>query len=157
MPSQARVAEIRSVLNSGNTARTLLGNALTLLHSAYQVTGTYNVGPLGSGVTAQNTEYLDGIRLRAESDYAALPASDDLLDSDVAGQVAFDIASIESATNQTITLLGAGTALGDLADSVVDTVKSAASGLAGGLTPPGGWWLWIGVAVFLFIVLKTRK
>jgi hypothetical protein len=154
MPSMARVGEIASVLDNGNTARELLGGALTLLSTAYEVTDTYQVGPLGEQPANQNREYLDGIRLRAESDFAKLPATDEPLEAKMANQIAFDIASIESATNQTVDVLGGNTALGDLGDSIWDAFGDLPNWAP---KPPGGWWVWIAVAVGLVLFLRFKK
>ncbi len=135
-----RVGEIASLLDSGNTARTMLGQYLTLLSTAYDVTNTYQVGPLGEQPANQSREYLDGIRTRAESDFAKLQSNDDPLDPALANQIAFDIYSIEKATNQTIGILGGNTALGDLGDSISDAFGHLPDLVP---KPPGGWWVWL--------------
>lgn len=154
MPKMARVSEIASVLDSGNTARELLGGALVLLSTAYEVTNTYQVGPLGEQPAEANRAYLDGIRIRAEADFNALPATSEPLDEKTANQVAFDIASIETATNQTVDILGGNTALGDLADSVAESLGDLPNLMP---KPPGGWWVWVGLAVGLVLFLRFKK
>lgn len=154
MPNMGRVAEIASTLDSGYTARALLGKALTILHSAYERTDSYQSGPLGAQEANQNREYLDGIRIRAESDYAKIPETDEPLASNLANQVAFDIASIESAVGQTMDIL-AGSAIGELGTSILDAGKGLAKGWSG-LIP---WWVWLLAAgVVLFVIAqKFRK
>lgn len=149
-----RVGEIASLLDSGNTARTMLGQYLTLLSTAYDVTNTYQVGPLGEQPANQSREYLDGIRTRAESDFAKLQPNDDPLDPTLANQIAFDIYSIEKATNQTIDILGGNTALGDLADSIGDALKDPLGWVP---KPPGGWWVWAAVAVAFVLFIRFKK
>jgi len=102
MASAARVAALASQITSGNVARLALGQSLTDLGGAYTKVKDYNptvagvsvadsvvgldplavaaylaAGSSGSAsqVAGQTTEYLDGIRTRAESDFAALPAT----------------------------------------------------------------------------------
>jgi hypothetical protein len=156
MPSMARVGEIATAIGSPDDARELLGQSLVLLNAAYGVTSSYKVGPIGSDVASANTAYLDGIRLRAEADYRALPASGETLDRDKANQIAFDIASIEAAANQSIDLLGKSTALGELGDSIVEAgagiVKSAADAV-GGVIP---WWVWIVAAAVVVLIVKQK-
>lgn len=141
-----RVDEIASALGTGNKARSALGAALVQLNGAYGSVAAYNPDDLSTtgwgedAVTVQGTEYLDGIRTRAESDFALLPADDYTLDASLNRQIAFDIASIETATKQMATL---GTAWGDLLDTAAGLVPK----------PPGGWSWWIIGAVVAAIVL----
>ena len=138
MPAQARVTEIASAIPTGNAARLALGASLTQLSSAYASLAAYNpsglptTGLLPTGaygttdnVTAAGTDALDSIRTRAESDFAALPATDDLLPTDQCNQAAFDIASIETVTGQMATL---GTAWGDVKATVADEVNAIVPG-----------------------------
>jgi hypothetical protein len=155
MPAAARVAEIASAIPTGNAARLALGASLTQLSNAYASVAAYNpsglptTGLVSDDVTAQGTEYLDGIRTRAESDFAALPATDDLLPPAQANQAAFDIASIETATGQMATL---GTAFGDLKATAADMVNAAVPGWGTGI----GLVLIIAGVVLLFIYVNKR-
>lgn len=152
MPSMDRVGEIATVLTTPDEARHFLGQSLVLLSSAYEVTNTYDPLKMASGPTKANKQYLDSIRQRAESDYRGLPASGEELPAQQARQIAFDIASIETATNQTLDILGGKTAIEELGGSVVEAGTSIVKGAAnavGGVVP---WWLWVlaaGVAIFL--------
>lgn len=152
MAWQDRVNEIASAIDSGYTARNFLGRALVMLSGAYGTTDSYQVGPLGQQAAGANREYLDGIRARAELEYAKIPESAEPLPDGQRQQVAFQVYSIETACNQTISILGGGNALDDLVDSMKAPFR------AGGLfSPPGGWWLWIAGAVALVIFTRTRS
>lgn len=153
MGFRARVDEIASVLDTGYTARQFLGKALVQLSAAYDVAKTYQVGPIGEDQTKAGVQYLDGIRIRAEAEYRKIPESSEPLDRNQAQQVAFQIYSIEQATNVTIDVLGGNTALGDLADSMRDSLGNIPDLVP---KPPGGWWLWAAAAVALVIIVKAR-
>ena len=126
-----RAAQIQPSVSTGNAARLALGQGLTDLSAAYSTVSAYN--PLGlpttsltsDEVTESSTSYLDGIRSRAQLDFNVLPATDDPLPDTQSRQVAFDIASIETATGTINTVL-ATTAVGD----AVSTAKELPSALA---------------------------
>jgi len=69
-------------------------------------------------------QMLDGIRSRAESDLAGLPATDSPLDPTMANQVAFDLASMEHISKLTVEILPQ-TSTEDLVDSEAETAKKA--------------------------------
>jgi hypothetical protein len=162
MPSTARVLEIASSIGTGNLARVALGNSLTQLSAAYASVAAYNpsglptTGLLPTGaygttdnVTAAGTDALDSIRIRAESDFAALPATDDLLPTDQAKQAAFDIASIETVTGQMANL---GTAVGDLRQAAEETLQSIAPSLGTDI----GLLLVVAGAILLFFYFRRK-
>jgi hypothetical protein len=169
MATAARVSDLASRITTGNLARVALGQSLTDLATAYTKVKSYNPTVLGisipdslvgldpfaipayeaaggsgsaTDVSNQTTEYLDGIRTRAESDFAALPATDDSLDPSVANQIAFDIASIETACGVTNSTLNQ-TALQDYADSVTDAVRDIVPNVAKGLLGVIPWWVYV--------------
>jgi hypothetical protein len=154
-----RAAQIQPQVATGNAARMALGQGLTDLASAYSTVDAYN--PLGLGttgiasdaVTSTSTEYLDGIRTRAESDFAALPATDDPLPDAQAHQIAFDIASIETASNTVNDVLST-TALDDLAATARELPASLAKGILGGV--PVWAWIVAGVIVVGFLFFKMK-
>jgi hypothetical protein len=169
MASAARVAKLAAGITTGNVARLALGQGLTDLSAAYTKVQGYNPSFLGislphwatawdplvpvayvaaggtgdpSQVAAVSTEYLDGIRTRAQSDFAALPTTDDPLDSATASQIAFDIGSIETATgviNQTLNQ----SALQDLADSTTDVLKGFVPSALKPLLEPVPWYVYL--------------
>lgn len=126
-----RAAQIQPSVSTGNTARLALGQGLTDLTAAYSTVSAYN--PLGlpttslttDEVTESSTSYLDAIRSRAQLDFNALPATDDPLPDTQSRQVAFDIASIETATGTINTVL-ATTAI----DDALSTARELPSALA---------------------------
>jgi hypothetical protein len=158
MSTITRGRDIGKQLKSGNHARTVLGQSLIDLNSAYQTVQAYN--PLGlsttapgeDAVTASSVEYLDGIRTRAESDFALIPATDDPLEQQFAAQIGFDIASIEAASKVTASL---GTAFSDVVDTAKEIAKQAAAGLdkLGNTTK----WLLIGVATLLVLAIVYKR
>lgn len=180
MASAARVADLAGRITSGNLARLALGQSLTDLGRAYAQIKTYNptllgisipdavvgLDPLalpayaaagGSGsatdVSNQTTEYLDGIRTRAESDFAALPATDDPLPTTTARQIAFDIGSIETACGTTNSTLNQS-ALQDYADSVTDAVRDIMPTVAKGLLGVIPWWVYVAAGVVVLALIS---
>jgi hypothetical protein len=149
----ARVGEIASVIGTADNARVLLGQYLIVLNSAYKL-----VDVSGGGSETVNREYLDGIRIRAEADYNALPASGDL-DEQTKRQIAFDCASIESASGVTLSTAGKSSGIEDFASGITDLwdeAKKRANDLAKDLIP---WWVYaiaIGLLV-LFVVVKAKS
>jgi hypothetical protein len=183
MASAARVAALASQITSGNVARLALGQSLTDLGGAYTKVKDYNptvagvsvadsvvgldplavpaylaAGSSGSAsqVAGQTTEYLDGIRTRAESDFAALPATDDPVPDATARQVAFDIGSIETACGVTNSTLNQS-ALQDYADSVTDAIRDAVPTVAKGLLGVVPWWVYVGAALVVLALLWSRR
>jgi hypothetical protein len=152
----ARVDEIATAIATPDDARILLGQYLTVLSSAYTVNSTYQTGLLGKDVADAGRSYLDSIRTRAESDYRALPESDQQLDAAVAGQIAFDCASIEEAAGVTLKIQGKSSAVEELGDSIVEAgtsiVKSAADAV-GSVIP---WWVWVLAVAALVVVIKQK-
>jgi hypothetical protein len=124
--------------------------------AAYQASGKTGSAQTISEAT---TDYLDGIRTRAESDFAALPATDDPLDSSVASQTAFDIGSIETATGVTATTLPQS-ALQDLTDQVTQSVRDIVPSLAKPLLGAIPWYAYaivMAVAIVLFLGLWKKR
>lgn len=179
MASTARVQSLATGLTTGNIARVALGKSLTDLSTAYSKVQSYNPTLLGlsipdfivgldpfaipayeaaggSGsagdVARQTTEYLDGIRTRAQSDFDALPASDDPLDAGVAAQIAFDIGSIETATGVTNSTLNQS-ALQDYADSVTDAVNSIVPAIGKGLLGVVPWWAYVAIGLVVLALI----
>ena len=178
MASAARVAELAAGITTGNIARVALGQGLTDLSAAYAKVQAYNPSFLGislphwatawdplvpvayiaaggtgdpSQVAGVATEYLDGIRTRAQSDFASLPATDDPLDSATASQIAFDLASIETATGVTNQTLNQS-ALQDLTDSTMDVLRKALPN-PGKLLPTIPWYVFvIGAAIVVLLL-----
>jgi hypothetical protein len=126
-----RAAQITSQVSTGNLARLALGQGLNDLSAAYSQVSGYN--PLGlpttsltsDEVTESGTSYLDSIRSRAQIDFEALPATDDPLPDTQSRQVAFDIASIETATS-TINSVLSTTAI----DDAVQTARELPGAIA---------------------------
>jgi hypothetical protein len=149
MPSQARVGEIATSVATGNAGRIVLGQALQLLSTGYGLAQQQNGQVIG-----QTTEYLDGIRVRAEADYAALPISDEILPIATSNQIAFDVASIEEAIGvETGTFTS--TAIDDFLQPITDVAKQAANLV----TPAGGFPLWIvlGAVAAIVILYLVKK
>jgi hypothetical protein len=159
MPKMARVDEIATAISTPDDARVLLGQYLTVLSAAYNLNATYQTGLLGKGVVDEGTTYLDGIRVRAEADYRALPGSGEALDAGTARQIAFDCASIEEASGQTLKIQGKSSAVEDLGDSIVEagtSIIETAANAVGSVIP---WWVWVlalGAGV-LIIMQKTKR
>jgi len=158
MSITTRGREIGKALKHGNHARNVLGQSLVDLNGAYNQVAAYNplgISTTGSGedtVTAAGVQYLDGIRTRAEADFALIPASDEPLDQKFAAQIGFDIASIEAASKVTASL---GTAIDDAVDTAKDTLKRAAdafSKLFASLK-----WLIPGLAVLLLLLVIYKR
>jgi len=145
------VKELSPKLGTGNKARLALGQGLIDLNIAYQHVAEYNptgvptTGLFSDDVTAQGVDYLDGIRARAESDFALLPATDDPITLKLSNQVAFDIASIETASRVTNTL---GTAMGDLSSTINDGVLSLKKKVL---------YVGIGLGILLALVIIAKR
>lgn len=169
MASAARVAALASRITTGNLARLALGQALSDLSAAYGKVHEYNPTILGisipdilvglnpfaipayelaggsgsaADVSKQTIEYLDGIRSRAESDFATLSADDSPLDASTANQIAFDVGSIETATGVTNSTLNTS-ALQDYADGVTDGIRDLVALPLKGLVGVIPWWVYV--------------
>jgi hypothetical protein len=156
MPSMARVDEIAAVIDGGNTARELLGGALRALSPLYEVVSTWD--PLGAAdqVTGQGKEYLDGIRVRAEEDYRLIPSGNGPLADKLRRQIAFDIASVETATGQTLDEFK-GTIFDDVKSWGADLAKQAADKLPDLLPNASSVWIYVAAVVVFVAWLKFRK
>jgi hypothetical protein len=99
-------------------------------------------------VTESSTSYLDTVRSRAEIDFAALPATDESLPDAQAHQVAFDIASIESASG-TINNILSTTALDDLEQTVRELPADLAAGIGNAIPA----WLYLLLALVTVAVV----
>ena len=144
----ARTLELASTVSTGNLARTILGRALTALSDAYSLTDNQT-----GQVQAAGAAYLDGIRIRAEADFAALPATDDPLPTSTANQIGFDLASIETATG-VLTDVSSISAFSDAISGIGDAVKSVGAGFSAGEK-----WLFalvVAATIFVFVV-KVKK
>jgi hypothetical protein len=158
MSITTRGREIGKALKSGNHARTVLGQSLIDLNGAYNQVAAYNplgISTTGSGedtVTAAGVQYLDGIRTRAEADFALIPASDEPLDQKFAAQIGFDIASIEAASKVTASL---GTAI----DDAIDTSKNFFNKAIDAFNKLGNTMKWVvpGVAVLLVLAIIYKR
>jgi hypothetical protein len=144
-----RSREIAPLITGGDVARGMLGQYLVLLSSAYDVVKTYDPLSLADEITDQGKEYLDGIRLRAEKDYALIPSGNAPLESKLQNQIAFDIASIEEATHQTLDIFNQ-TVFEDAKDWGIGLVKDAADKLPD-LLPSSTtvWWFVAGLVVLV--------
>jgi hypothetical protein len=156
MPKVARVEEIATAIATPDDARVLLGQYLTVLNAAYNLNDTYQTGLLGKGVADAGRGYLDSIRTRAESDYRALPGSGEELPAAVAKQIAFDCASIEEASGQTLNIQGKSSAIEDLGDSVVEAGTSIVKTVADTVGSVIPWWVWVLAVAALVIVIKQK-
>lgn len=142
-----------------STADTWAGFLVGL--TPWNIPAAYEASKSGSAqsVSQATTDYLDGIRTRAESDFAALPATDDPLDPSVASQAAFDIGSIETATAVTNTALPQP-ATQDLADNVSQSIRDIVPNIAKPLIGAIPWYAYVvagGILVVLILGIWRRR
>lgn len=156
MSTITRGREIAALIDGGNTAREMLGRALVLLSSAYELIGTYDPLGVADSITSQGTEYLDGIRTRAEADYKLIPEGNAQLDDKLRAQIGFDIASIETATRQTLEL-NSQTVFGDALDAAVGKATEIADKLPDLLPSSSSVWIFVALAIGFVLWLKFRK
>jgi hypothetical protein len=173
MASAARVETLAAGITTGNIARVALGQSLSDLSTAYITVQNYGsthadaLAALGNPVAAlsspggsagaaaeQGQEYLDGIRTRAQSDFDTLQATDDPLDPSAARQIAFDIASIETASGIINSTLNTSP-LQDLADDITNAARSILPDPAKLLLGAIPWWAYaIGIVVVALVVWR---